>query len=126
MILLVGYKLLKMLRGHILDNIYTAFSTTQKKVCKGKVYKYISGMFIGRTGNVIYKQELRPMKKKSCKGCEQCDWISDALSEDLLSDKFPIIDDLKIGELYKLVVVNAFADWETGYIEDFDFAFVKI
>ena len=84
-----------MQKALVLINISPVLATTVKDPCKGKVYKYIEGMFIGRTGNVILKTEFRPMKRLSCKGCEQCYWVEELLAEDISSDKFPIFDDFE-------------------------------
>ena len=71
--------------------------------CKGKVYRYWEEMFIGKNGDINYKDKFTPMKSMSCPGCKECGWMEDYMKEDLENGIFPEFDDLIDTSLCKLV-----------------------
>ena len=61
--------------------------------------------------------QLNVLRRKSCKGCEQCGGIWDAMPE--VSDDWPIegIEDCSHKKLYKLVPVGYEEDWHLELAE---------
>ena len=97
------------------------------KECKGLIFRGYSYMFYSHKAHKIeWQQGIRLLKKKSCKGCEQCGWIFDTIDDLLSSDGviFPI-DGIVDKELYTITVVNERRDWESGVIDSWDFKIVE-
>lgn len=69
---------------------------------------------------------MKLLKRKSCKGCEKCGAIQEALVDDVSTwpDKFRIKDPID-GAMYKLEITNVSHCWETGYADDYDVEFTR-
>lgn len=94
-------------------------STKSENVCKGKVYKVIDNNFLASDGSYHTQRRYRYMKRKSCKGCQYCDWINDTINEGTA-----VIDGGHHGDYVTLVMANQHTDWETGMVDDFDLRFI--
>lgn len=97
-----------------------------KNTCKGRFYRATENTFINSKGCYIEKRVMTPLKRLSCPGCEQCDWIDDELNEFTLNGDTQIEPDFNNKSIYKLTMLAEYRDWETGYIDDFDFGFREI
>jgi hypothetical protein len=91
--------------------------------CKGLIYRAHVNGFINKYGNYVYKETMILLKRKSCPGCLQCDWLKEELQEGLLNEVLPICDNIIDNQLYKLQVARR--DWETGIVDEYDLEFVK-
>jgi hypothetical protein len=60
------------------------------------------------------------MKKLSCKGCEHCGWLDEALCEICNDWSLIGINDVIDGNLYKIVACNESKDWESGMVDSYD------
>ena len=102
-------------------NIFDGFVSKklEKTECKGKVYRYRQEHYLGKKGEIIFKEIMTPMKKLSCPGCESCGWWEDELSNELP----PMPSKAEPGLLYYLAIENERRDWETGNIEGYDVVF---
>ena len=112
-------------RFAILDEL-KATNSQDKKPCNGKIYRGKVNAFINAKGEYIYQERMIPLKRQSCRGCEQCSWIDDDLPEFISNDTLPIIQQIEDGMTYKLSIVNESRDWESGQVDDWDFEFIKI
>ena len=98
-----------------------------KKDCKGKIFRCKVNEFISNIGAYVYGFRMVPQKRKSCPGCRYCDWLMDELQEYIYDTQNynPAIDKIVDNALYKLKWVPE-ASNEDGYVECWDFEFVKI
>lgn len=89
--------------------------------CKGRYYRYLETAFIGKGGRVVSQQELRPLKKISCPGCEHCGWEQGDLQEGVANEGgayLEFVPELKSGDIARLVFVEDGRDWESGHLDD--------
>lgn len=106
--------------------LHPAYTEAEEIVCKGIVFRCILNAYIAHDDSYVEKIMMRPLKRKSCKGCVRCGWIIDSMRESVGDERFPIIHDAMPNALYKVIVVNEQEDWETGFIDDFDLEFKRI
>lgn len=92
--------------------------------CKGLFFRGYNETFM-HNQNIIMKQGLNFLKRMSCSGCEKCGWIWEVMN-DQLDSKCVIIPEIERGALYSVRIVNESKDWETGYVDSFDFQFFKV
>lgn len=70
-------------------------------------------------------QGLRLLKRKSCKGCDQCGYLRDDLHE-RMCDEGIILPEIEHDALYTIKVTNVSHDYESGFVDDWDLEAVKI
>jgi len=105
----------------IMDN------TDNSNKCKGKIFRGKVNMFLNAKGHYVYQERMIPLKRKSCPGCEYCNYLlDDMLPEFINCGPSPIIQNIVDHALYRLSVVNESRDYETGIIDCWDLEFVKI
>lgn len=98
--------------------------------CKGIVFRgYTNRYYDGY--KVVFNQELRVLRRKSCTGCEQCGWIYEELTEMENDDNLAVYSAgkegrLKSGALYSVRPVDICHDPETGLIDDYALEFYEI
>lgn len=98
-----------------------------KGLCKGLFYRARVNFFINKKGHVIHQERMVPLKRMSCKGCGECTFIKEDLSEYVANELSSKFSKVPInGEIYQLIITNEFTDWETGVVEDWDLMFVKV
>lgn len=104
----------------------TLFENPHKHTCKGLVFKSTINNYV-TDSKIVSSITLRLAKRKSCQCCRKCGWIIEEYSESLANtDNNPIIN-MEIaqhGKFYRLQTCNEETDWETGYIEAYDFMLV--
>jgi len=93
--------------------------------CIGKKYRCGVNNYIDTNGVLHMETTMRLLKRKSCPGCEKCDWIEDDLEELIACGSAPIIKNISHGATYHVNIVNISRDWETGYVDDYDIEFVR-
>lgn len=93
-----------------------------KTTCKGLIFRVRESRFMSLSGAITSKREYRPLKRLSCAGCPQCEWIEG----DLRELDFQFVNGGKDGDTVQLKMTNIGRDPETGYIDDYDLEFVKI
>ena len=91
---------------------------TSEPQCKGIFFRGSISKCMTSYNGFVERKELRFLKRKSCKGCEQCGWLWDFMNEDILmldkDDSY--IGDIQHGKLYTYNVITS-SDWESGLIE---------
>lgn len=100
----------------------------QPEGCKGQIYRAAYDSWVGSDGDVNFRHRYRWIKSLSCEGCDQCFYLTDDINNFMDFDPssiFECSDGFIHGELYQLKVLNAYRDWESGYVEDYDLGFVK-
>lgn len=95
-----------------------------KPSCKGLIFRgYNNSFFDYKTKRFENKVGFRLLKRKSCKGCEQCWCLLDCLCEG--TDNV-IYKEVKNNKLYTLIITNILTDYESGHVDDFDLEFKEI
>lgn len=94
--------------------------------CNGRIYRAAVNTFLNSRGDIVYKELFRFMKRMSCKGCEQCGYLSDDLHEELACQTFKTPADVEHGALYRLATTNIGYDYETGICDSWDIELIKI
>lgn len=110
----------------MLDLDLTVDPLKEKPICKGQIYKGKINCYVNKAGHYVYSETMVPAKRKSCKGCEECGWLDEILSEYIGNEMFPIINNIEHEKFYILTVTNLSRDWETNHVDDFDLEFIKI
>jgi len=86
--------------------------------CKGIVCR--ADVYHAKTPRgLILDIRLNKLKRKSCTGCEKCDWISAALSE--VSNDWRVLGmgDVEHGKLYKIkAIARSIDDYEIEVVEE--------
>ena len=97
--------------------------------CKGQNYRCRLNTYISvNSGDVVESIKMVPLIRKSCSGCEKCEWLIEYLTEDMSSlsvGDSVMPDDLEHDALYTLAVVDSSTDWETGICDDVTIGFKK-
>lgn len=91
----------------------------KKEPCKGRFYKGVINTFINSKGHIIEKKSLIPLKKLSCKGCEECGYLNEYLQEDISCNTFPPLDRIEHGKIYKIYVHGwqcYEGDWDSEWV----------
>lgn len=88
--------------------------------CKGLFFRVRVSRYTTRSGVIGHKREYRPLKRMSCPGCDKCGWMWD----DLADHGNMFLDGGKDGEVVQLKMANISHDYETGYVDGYDLAFV--
>lgn len=99
--------------------------------CKGLIYRCRKCQFIGSRGEIVERVTFTPLKKKSCPGCDQCEYLHSEAREFIGNYAFglggiAIPVDAQDQQLYRLEITNMSRDWETGIIDDWDLEMVRI
>lgn len=98
----------------------------QNESCKGRLFRCIINNHLSNDGGYVEQTRMKPLKRLSCKGCEDCDHIDDGMAEMLDNDTPLIINNPVHGATYRLDIGNIGTDWESGYAEEWDYIFTKI
>lgn len=101
-----------------------------KDQCPGMVFRCIHSQYayLDQRGRVIWgdRTVMRQLKKESCEGCSNCGYLYDSLSEFVGESPTDIRPEIEHGAKYRLTVVDIHKDWETGIVDDWNLAFIKI
>jgi hypothetical protein len=97
----------------------------EEHLCSGLVFRGRRSQYTSHRTELHTHTKLSLLKRKSCKGCDQCSWLLDELSETASSDNI-IYPNILDGATYTLTVVNISRDWETGLVDDWNLEFKEI
>ncbi|MCK5020020.1 MAG: hypothetical protein KAS32_23405 [Candidatus Peribacteraceae bacterium] len=90
--------------------------------CKGVVYR--ASVYSGMTKlGPMFRVRLKKLKRKSCPGCENCDWVEESLQEGTGIINMNDVEDKK---MYTPRICNQQTDWETGYVDGYDFRLEEV
>jgi len=92
-------------------DVYSADNAPPK--CKGRFYKGKVARFFNSKGEYVVSKRLIPMKRVSCKGCDQCMQDDEILNEhpEMLEDFEPHIEHNAVYERY---VLAEYSHYETA------------
>jgi len=109
---------------HLTENLELR-EEEEVNTCKDIIFKAKKNDFINSKGEYISSIRMTPLKKKSCSGCERCDWKMGMLRDFLSCDTPPILD-VDHDRLYTLQICNESRGWETGVVDNYDLAFMEV
>lgn len=95
--------------------------------CKGIFFRFSRSAYVSSHQSIEFRESYRFLKRKSCKGCDKCDFFWEDLSmNDLAFCDIDWPEEPCAGDLYKLrYVPGSGPDWEGEY-EPGSWAFDKI
>jgi len=88
----------------------SAFAMQDKPECKGLIFRASDGMYLSTHRSLEHRVSLRLLKRKSCPGCPECDWLWELIEEDL-SETSEFFRDIKPGKMYT-PHVSFYHNWE--------------
>lgn len=89
--------------------------------CKGLVFRAHVNQYL-QNGRIVQHKELRLLKRRSCPGCKDCEWLLEQLSESLNLEMVNL-DNVDSPLMYKLEA-HIGTD-EYGYVDEAEFEFVE-
>ncbi len=89
-----------------------------KNPCKGLYFRGVVSNYSG-CNTFVCNKKIRLLKRKSCKGCESCGWILEAISEDISSEIYLDFDKVENGKIYTIGVTYV----DGHYGDEFDYNF---
>lgn len=57
--------------------------------CKGRVYRFSVCNSQSLDGHIMQVQRFRLLKRQSCSGCPECEWMEEVIKEDCSLDTMP-------------------------------------
>lgn len=111
-----------------MNTIGTMLAEIHGVKCKGLIFKSYIYSFASKN-YIAHNIKLVIAKRKSCPGCEKCGWILEQYSEALGNDvEVPIVnlDIVRNNRFYRLGTCNEKTDFETGYVDYFDFKLTEV
>ena len=92
--------------------------------CKGIFWRGSVNCYVDR-GNIIVKKSLKLMKRMSCPGCENCDWLSEYFREDVADGK-DYLSGIEHGRMYTFKVHSSQGYFDSNpEIDDIEFVAVR-
>ena len=95
----------------------------QTAPCKGRFFRCIINNHLSNDGGYVEQTRMKPLKRMSCKGCANCEHIDVGMQEQMDNDIPLVIENPVHGGTYKLDIGNLGTDWETGYVDEWDYIF---
>lgn len=106
------------------QDTFTFLERPKVDKCKGLFFRTIINNFSCYQYKIGQRIDFKFLKRKSCTGCEKCDWLWDDLREG--DNEVDIPKHLNHGDIVELKVISVGRDWETGYIDEVDIGMVKV
>lgn len=91
--------------------------TDKSSTCKGQIYRARINRYQITRGDFVETRIMNLLKRKSCTGCEECDWEDNIVSEIMFEEEMrPDLSHVKHGELYERIIeIEHHTDWESGF-----------
>jgi hypothetical protein len=97
----------------------------KKSECVGKFFRAQRSYFMTGNGGFSLQIRMTPLKRKSCPGCKDCEWIMDEIQEGISCETPPLIESVENGKIYKIGFANISTDFETGYVDGYDIILIE-
>ena len=101
-----------------------------KETCPGLVFRCSHSQFSyrDRKNRIVWgeKTMMRLLIKESCEGCRHCGYLEDELHEFSCERSADIRPGIEHGAKYRLTIVDIERDWESGMVDGWGLAFIKI
>ena len=108
----------------LLGDLATLDVMDDRPKCKGLFFRGRRSFF-ATDGGYGVREQMRLLKRKSCQ-CEACQELFSHFKDDLREGLEPLVPlaGIEDGKLYTLVFKPGMPDWETGVVEDWEWAFI--
>ena len=94
--------------------------------CVGKIYRCKINRFLNSKKEYVEQVRMIPQKRLSCRGCQHCGYLEEQIS-DFIQNKESLLPEEPVnGALYHIEIINEVQDWETGIVDEWDLAFIKM
>jgi len=96
----------------------------EKDHCIGLIFRGYRNFYM-QGGKIELKQGIRLLKRKSCPGCNDCEYLLEDANESISCGSliFPEIED---GAEYSVRNTNIRTDWESGMVDSWDTEVYKL
>lgn len=95
--------------------------------CKGLFFRCSVSMCTTSHKGVLERRELRLLKRKSCKGCCDCEWIMEFLHEEIWGgEPDSLLCGLRDGAIYQLKIHTYPGPYEYPLEYDYEYEFVEV
>jgi len=105
-----------------MSNIFENLETEEKKEKNIVICRLNTNSYISSRNKIILKKEITYLKKLSKGYNFLMEDIGNIGAEDVIS-RIINLNTCKDG-VYELIIVNESRDWETGYIDDYDYKLI--
>lgn len=100
----------------------------EESKCKGVFWRGWVSTYLSQYKSVEVRKSLRLLKRKSCPGCEKCEWIWDFINEEIYGGDMycsDLLSNIENGKTYTYKIDGGW-DWETGIWEIDGFYFKEV
>ena len=98
----------------------------KEEQCKGLVFRGYRSTFV-YDGHIGTRSGLKLLKRKSCKGCPDCEQLWDAFQQDIYEDPESWDEGrIEAGKLYRITITDKHVDWESGFLDEWTWGAVEI
>jgi len=84
--------------------------------CKGLFWRGNVNSYVSSHNSIESHKSLRLLKKRSCKGCADCEWVLEFLKEDISNEQYDPLEQIQHGKIYTFGVITS-TEWESGHTE---------
>lgn len=92
--------------------------------CKGLFWRYSESQYLSSHNSIEIKKSLRLLKRKSCSGCPECEWVWEFIMDDIGNARSDYLSKLEQGKIYTYQV-----HYSQGYYDSHpeidEFEFIK-
>ena len=101
--------------------------TSKKEItCKGLFWRAEVSSYADNNYKIGVRKILKLLKRKSCKGCIYCGWVSEFLHEDVFDNPTEdYLENIKHGKLYTYALITSKGFDQHTELEGIDFIEVK-
>lgn len=103
-----------------IDELMTISNLESKK--NKTIVRISRNYFRNRKGEFVKQTKISPLKRK-CTGQQLIEYDYDNVDCEYIIDRIINLEELKDG-IYELIPINLGTDFETGYIQDYDYKLV--
>lgn len=105
-------------------------SEIRREICDGLVFRASPQQhhYVDKQNRIILEDKvvMRQLRRSSCPGCRHCGYLYEYLNDFSKQGEIQIRPDICVGARYRLEVVDIDRHPETGLVQDWGLAFVKI
>lgn len=84
-----------------------------KDKCKGLCFRAHLNQYLSEYNSIEVRKSLRLLKRKSCKGCEDCYNLLELIKEEIQNDSYTdILSKIEDGKMYQITTI-----WHSGTYE---------
>ena len=116
-------------KGGVMVKIHPLQNENPPGECKGLYWRAYVSSYLSSYRSIEVKKSLKLLKRKSCSGCEQCEWLWEHIYEEIAGictwDNPDYLSELKNGKVYTFQV-NTSQGFEDLYPEIDSIEFIEV